>query len=234
MRLLTDLYSGLMDLIYPPFCLVCGKPGSEYLCAKCIEQIDIIEPPFCSKCGFPCETLLCEDCHDRDFVFERSCSVGTFDGVLRKAILALKFQGHIVVADPLGEMIARAFITTPIAGHVDIVVPIPIHKRRRLERGFNQAEELSRKLCDRSRLALELGALYKPEETSHQVDLPKDKRAINLRDAFVVRDPGKVRGKRVLLVDDVFTTGSTLNEAARVLLNAGAKSVYGFTLARSL
>ena len=83
-----------MDLIYPPFCLVCAAAGPEYLCAKCIEQIDVIEPPYCRKCGLPCENPLCYDCREREFAFERACSVGTFDGVLRQAILALKYRHY--------------------------------------------------------------------------------------------------------------------------------------------
>ena len=129
---------------------------------------------------------------------------------------------------------ARFYTTCPIAGHVDVVVPIPVHRSRLIERGFNQAEELSRQLCARSGLRLESGALIKPEETAHQVNLPKDERARNLREAFRVSNPARIRGKRVLLVDDVLTTGSTLDAAARVLISAGAASVYGYTLARSI
>ena len=233
-RLLTDLYSGLMDLVYPPFCLVCEAAGPDYLCAKCIERIDVIDPPYCRKCGLPCETSVCHDCREHEFVFECARSVGTFDGALRQAIHALKYKRYVVIADPLGELMARHFPSTHLAGQIDVVVPIPIHRSRLIERGFNQAEELSRKFCRRCRLALEPDALEKPEETRHQVDLPKDKRAQNLRDAFKVKSAYKIRGKRVLLVDDVFTTGSTLDEAAKILMNAGAKSVCAYTLARSV
>ncbi len=146
-RLLTDLYSGLMDLVYPPFCLVCETAGPDYLCPKCIEQIDVIDPPYCRKCGLPCETSLCYDCREREFAFECARSVGTFDGVLRQGIHALKYKHYVVIADPLGELMARHFPSTHLAGQVDVVVPIPIHRSRLIERGFNQAEELSRRLC---------------------------------------------------------------------------------------
>jgi len=103
-----------------------------------------------------------------------------------------------------------------------------------LERGFNQSIELANRFCKRVSLPVEIDVLYKAKNTAHQVDLPYDLRAINVEGSFGIRNVWKVAGKRVLVMDDVFTTGATLNEAAKVLLGAGAVTVYGYTLARSL
>jgi ComF family protein len=232
--LVRDIYSGLLDLIYPPHCVLCREAGDGYLCPKCSESITTIVPPVCRKCGTPCESYICGECRDREYHFERACSAGVFDGVLREAIHALKYRNLLAVADPLADILVKAFPGTGLAGTVDIVVPIPIHRSRMVDRGFNQSEELARGLASRVGLRVETGVLYKARKTRHQVDLTIDERAVNPRGSFGVRNPERIRGKRVLLVDDVFTTGSTLDEAARVLLEAGASAVRAYTLARSL
>ncbi len=224
---------GVLDLVYPPHCLVCCEPGCDYLCAECKEKIILVEAPYCRKCGLPCESFHCEPCREREFAFECACSVGLFEGVLREAIHALKYDLRIAMAEPLAELMARSFPETRLGAKVDLVIPVPIHRKRMVERGFNQSAELSRIFCKRVSVPLELGVLYKSRETRHQVDLPHDLRVTNVAGAFSVRNAEKVMGRKVLLIDDVFTTGSTLNEAAKTLRSAGAGTVYGYTVARS-
>lgn len=233
-RMARDVWAGLLDLVYPPHCLVCGAADDGYLCAACIEKIDFIEPPFCPVCGLPGDPGRCFDCGDRQFEFEFARSVGTFDGVLRKAIHALKYGSHIAMAGPLADLMARSFADTRLAGRFDFVTAIPIHRSRVLERGFNQADELARRLCDRLGLVYAPGVLVKPWPGKRQVELPHDLRTANMRGAFAAPRPAAVTGKRVLLVDDVFTTGSTLDEAAKTLLAAGCAEVYAYTVARSV
>mgnify|MGYP001576399541 CR=1 FL=1 len=226
--------TGLLDLIYPPHCLVCGEAGDDYLCAECVESIIFIEPPYCRKCGIPCESFYCETCKEREFAFECACSVGLFEGVLRETIHVLKYDCSIVMAEPLANLMARSFVDTRLGPKIDVVIPVPIHRKRMLERGFNQSVELARLFCERLSLPLELGVLRKPRETRHQVDLPHDLRATNVAGAFSVCNGGNLAGRNVLLIDDVITTGSTLDEAARTLRASGAGSVYAYTLARSV
>lgn len=228
----TGIYSGLLDLVYPPFCLTCETAGGSYFCAKCEETIDLIQPPCCYKCGTPSESFLCSDCKEREFAFERARSAGVYDGKLRDAIHALKYNHHEALAEPLGDILARCFPPTGMLGKVSLVVPIPIHRSRLVDRGFNQAVELARRFCKRTGLRLDTNALRKPRETRHQVDLSWEERQVNLEGAFVVAGPNRVIGERVLLIDDVMTTGATLHEAARTLRAAGASEVCGYTLAR--
>lgn len=232
--LARDLFSGLLELVYPSYCLVCGRADDDYLCPECIEMIDIIGDMHCHKCAMPCESHICSDCQSREFAFDRACSAGLYEGVLRKAIHALKYDMRLAIVDQLADLMIRCYPHTQLYGKVDMVIPIPIHRTRMIERGFNQSEELSRLLCKRISVPLESNALLRIRNTRHQVSLPQDKRMLNIKGAFTVPQPGLVMGKRVLLVDDVFTTGSTLNEAAKVLKESGAESVFVYTLARSM
>ena len=233
-NLILDLYSGVMDLIYPPHCAICREAGESYLCPKCLEKITLITPPVCRKCGTPCEAYICEQCREREYYFECARSAGIFDGVLRDAIHQLKYRNHMVLADPLGDILANCFPDTGFIKTVDIIVPVPIHITRMLDRGFNQSEEIARRLAMRIGIPIEARALYKFRKTKHQVELPFDLRVSNVHGSFRVKRADGILGKRVLLIDDVYTTGSTLNEAARVLLDAGATAVRVYTLAKSL
>lgn len=229
-----DIFSGILDLIYPPHCVVCRTAGEGYLCGKCREKITLIEGPVCRKCGAPCEAYVCEECRDREYAFECARSAGIFEDVLRDAIHALKYSNHVVLADPLAEIMAEVFPSTGLVGMVDVVVPIPIHRSRMIDRGFNQSEELAVRLGKRIGLPVESAVLLKMKKTKHQVELPFDLRATNIGGSFAVDRAQSIRRKKVLLIDDVYTTGSTLNEAARVLLDSGASAVRAYTLAKSL
>ena len=235
-KLAHDFVSGVLDLVYPPYCLTCGKAGEDYFCPECEEKIDVIPPPVCQKCGTPSESFHCPDCRDREFAFafEFARGAATFDGVLREAIHALKYQSRVVMAEPLGAIMSRCFPTTHIAGKVDLAIPIPIHKSRLVERGFNQATELARVLCKRTGLPLDASVLYKRRNTRPQAYLPFEERLINLEGAFAVRHPERIQGQRILLIDDVMTTGCTLHEAARTLREAGSGQVIAYTLARAI
>ncbi len=229
-----DIFSGILDLIYPPHCVICRTAGEGYLCGECREKIVMIEPPVCRKCGTPCEAYTCDECRDREYAFECARSAGIFEDVLREAIHALKYRNLIVMADPLAELMAQAFPSTGFVGLVDIIVPIPIHSTRMVDRGFNQSQELAVRLGKRIALPVVSDVLRKGKKTKHQVELPFDLRATNIDGSFGVSNAERIRGKRVLLIDDVFTTGSTLDEAARVLLASGASAVRAYTLAKSL
>lgn len=233
-QLARDAFSGLLDLIYPPHCLICRAGAEGYLCAKCIEKIELIAPPFCHKCGGPTESYSCGECREREYHFESARSAGVYEDVLREAIHALKYKNHIAIAAPLAELMVAAFPETGLAGKTDQAIPIPIHISRSIRRGFNQSEELARVFCSRVHIPLETRVLYKSRKTKRQMELPFDLRIANVQGSFKVAHTERIRGKRVLLIDDVFTTGSTLDEAAKVLLEAGASAVCAYTLSKSL
>lgn len=235
-RAARDAWSGLLDLVYPPFCLICKRADESYLCPECIEKIDVIELPYCRKCGIPCDPNrnLCGNCQEREYQFDSARSVGVFEDVLREAIHALKYGNHAMMAEPLGELMARHYPKTYLEHSVDFAIPIPIHRSRLVERGFNQSLELARVFCRQVSLPLDTGVLVKNRKTLDQIDLPEERRFENMEGCFTVRNPEAVSGRRILLVDDVLTTGATINEAARTLRAAGAREVHGYTLARRM
>ncbi|MGO9124229.1 MAG: ComF family protein [Terriglobales bacterium] len=168
----------------------------------------------------------------------KAAAYGSYEGGLRELIHMLKYDGIRPAANVLGRMLAEAIATLPL--HFTqvpvVIVPVPLHQRKRHQRGFNQAELIARaalKLEPSAQFELK-SALDRTRETQSQIGLSRHQRRENLRGAFVVTAPGEIRGREVLLVDDVFTTGTTVSECARVLRRAGAATVYVATVARTL
>lgn len=194
------------------------------------------EEPRCPRCGLPyakgSAAHLCGPCLREEYPFSRHLSYGLYEGPLREAIHRFKYGRDLTLEGPLGEL-ALAALKEMGPPHPHLLVPIPLTKGRLKERGFNQSLLIARHLSRRTGIPL-LPLLVKVRETPSQTSLgPRDRRN-NLKGAFALRDPFPLDGKRVLLVDDVFTTGATLSEAARTLLRAGASEVMALTLARSL
>jgi ComF family protein len=179
----------------------------------------------------------CAGCRDFPPDFDRAVSFGEYQGALRGLIHLLKYESVLPVVRPLGGMMTDA-ITELLAGSADstpLLVPVPLHRSRRHSRGFNQAELIARSAARHLSIQVEIapGVLVRQRETVSQVGLSREERIANVRDAFRVRDPGRVKGRTVIVVDDVMTTGTTLSECARVLKRAGAEQVWAATVARA-
>jgi ComF family protein len=179
----------------------------------------------------------CAGCRDFPPEFDRAVSFGEYQGGLRGLIHLLKYESVLPVARPLGGMMAEA-ITELLAGSAHpkpLLVPVPLHKSRRHSRGFNQAELIARSAVKHLTTQLEIAPriLVRRRDTVSQVGLSREERIANLRDAFRVSDRGRVKGRTVIVVDDVMTTGTTLSECARVLKRAGAERVWAATVARA-
>lgn len=219
----------LADLFYPQRCVGCGARASDLLCAGCYEALPLIEPPVCGRCGMPTafDTPVCEECKGRDLFFDSARAPMRYEGVGEEIVHALKYRGYMTVAPRLAA---------PLMAHVagesgpyDAVVPVPLHRSRRVRRGFNQAAVLGREVA-RALGAEPTEALSAVRATRDQVELSAAGRRENVRGAFRAESP--VRG-RVLLVDDVLTTGATLSECARVLKDAGTGDVRALCLCRA-
>jgi competence protein ComFC len=239
MRALPNPFRGLVSLFYPPFCAVCAgaiEPG-ETLCASCVEKAPRIRPPFCAKCSQPFAgditgSFTCANCADRELHFEAAVSAYRSRGVVREVIHSFKYNRQIHLRHLLGRWLAESLDDARLAGRrFDLIVPVPLHAARRRERGFNQAELLAAALHRISRLPIE-NALQRTRYTTTQTQFDRSERMENLRGAFRLRRRDNVQDLRVLLVDDVLTTGSTLSECASVLRKAGAVSVHAATVAR--
>jgi competence protein ComFC len=231
--------SGLVSLFYPSFCAICSgvvAPG-EHLCGPCTDEAPRLRPPFCAKCSQPfagaiTETFACANCRNRVLNFETAVSAYRSRGVVRQVMHDFKYGRQVHLRDVLAGWLADALEDPRLAGRrFDFIVPVPLHPARKRERGFNQAELLARALSRTTGIPLH-SALQRTRYTTTQTQFDRAERMQNLRDAFRLRRGSNVQDLRVLLVDDVLTTGSTLSECASVLKKSGALSVHAATAAR--
>jgi ComF family protein len=235
------LLRGALDLLYPPRCEACGELRREPICGDCLAAIERVTPPLCEVCGEPFDPLAqaaprCADCRGRRHSFSLARSAAYYTGPLTEAIKRFKYDCQMVLWRPLGRLMAEALgngASAVDADTVDVVCPVPLHPSRLRERGFNQSELLGEVIAGEFGKPIKL-LLERTRPTLPQVGLPAQSRAANVRDAFGPRFQEVIAGQRVLLVDDLFTTGATLAECARVLRRAGAADVRVLTLARPL
>lgn len=235
------LLKSIIDFIFPPICSICGKPyGSELevgICPHCISQIKYIETPLCSQCGKPfySEVLadhLCGNCLTKKRYFNRARAMGYYDGILRKSIHLLKYKLRHNLAFPLANLMADRMQYFFKGTTYHLVVPVPLHPRRLRERGFNQALSLARLMSRKYKIPLDSCILVRRRKTKQQVGLSEQDRKDNVKGAFSLLKSDKVVDKNVLLVDDVYTSGNTVEECSKVLVKAGARGVDVLTLAR--
>lgn len=240
MNAAPDFLRSAASLLYPPSCTICSAsvdPG-EYLCHECESKISRIVPPFCAKCSQPFDGAIttefaCANCAHRKIYFEAAVSAYRARGIVRHAILNFKYGKEIHLRHLVARWLVAAFDDQRLRDrHFDAIVPVPLHPARERERGFNQAELLAEWLSDHLSLPMR-PALERVHYTTTQTAFDRAERMQNLRGAFRLRKKADVRRLRVLLIDDVLTTGSTLSECARVLREAGAQSIFAATAARA-
>jgi ComF family protein len=230
---------GAIGIIYPPVCIACQAATGEAqaLCATCWGDIGFIERPYCERLGTPFavdlgDGLLSPAAIADPPVFTRARAVCRFDGTARELVHRLKYGDRIELALTLGRMMAQA--GRKLLEDAELIVPVPLHRTRLWSRRFNQAAALARVVSNLSGVALSPLALARVKRTRQQIGLTRPQRADNLQGAFKVPAGAKpqIEGRRILLVDDVLTTGSTANAAARALLRAGARDVDILSFAR--
>jgi ComF family protein len=235
---MRSLVDALLAVLLAPRCAACAgwldRPTSGPVCAACWDSILPLTPPLCDRCGDPLPSwrlvslplALCPRCRRVSRPIVRSRAIGAYDGALRSIVHALKYDGRRSLARPLGALMKTR--GTDVLAGADAVVPVPLHPSRRRERGFNQAEDLARQLG----LPI-LGGLRRIRRTPAQADLPAAKRHGNVKGAFALgRESELLSGKVVVVIDDVSTTGATLDACARVLKDGGAREVRALTAAR--
>jgi competence protein ComFC len=236
---LPVLANEVFDFFFPreEGCVICGTPvnprrSSEVyfalICHTCSSRLPFVKKPICRICGRPLRgktSTACKDCTARGRFFVAARAVGVYEGVLRDLICELKFHGRRELAEGLGVLMAREVSKNKSMRTCDIIVPVPLHPIRLRERGYNQAECLGREIsvCLGIPISDCMQRIIRPGE---QNKLGRGLRKENIRGVFSVPYPIKIAGKRVLLTDDVITTGNTANECARILLRAGAIEVY--------
>lgn len=224
------LSRAVVELFFPAHCIGCGRAGG-FLCPACEGSLPGLLPPLCPRCGLPQAVEPCPACHRLSLDIDGIRSPYRFEGLARRAVHLFKYENFKALAPVLGGGLVEYLSRHPLPG--EVIVPVPLHPARLRERGYNQAELLARGLGEGLGLPVSPGALTRRRPTPPQARLTaRPQRWQNMEGAF--QGGNGVAGKEVLLVDDVATTGATLNAAARALKGTGAKRVWGLTWAREV
>ncbi len=235
-----ELLEAAVSLLYPPVCTLCGGKtrASEYLCERCEAKATPIVAPFCQQCSEPFEGAIataftCANCAHRTIYFDAAVAAYRGRGIVRQIIHDFKYGRQIHLRHLVARWLYAAFDDERLRGReFDMIVPVPLHPARQRERGFNQANLLAELLTAQISIPSK-PVLKRVRYTTTQTALDRAERMENLHNAFRLRRNANVRGLRVLLIDDVLTTGSTLSECARILKRSGAISVHAATAARA-
>ena len=226
----TKLGGMALNLLFPKWCLGCGKEG-DFICPSCSNTMPRVMPPLCPHCGRPqASSILCPRCVGRAAEIDGIRAPFRFDGVVRQAVYKLKYDNLRAIAPFLGQMLYDYINENRVPG--DVLIPVPLHHKRLRGRGYNQAALLAGKLSELTGLPLITDLLIRQRDT-HPQALTKtaSDRQSNVANAFYSRE---LRDREVLLIDDVATSGATLNACAAALKAAGATSVWGLVLAREI
>jgi len=237
--------SQLIDIIYPPRCHFCGRffsphedrPSPKHLCSDCRADLSPVTQPVCTVCGVPFAPLtgqnhLCENCLRKTPWFDLGRAPYLYTGGLMEAIHRFKYKSETHLISSLGPLLstfARQWIPD---SRYPLTIPVPLHSQRLRARGFNQSLLLARVISSDLGTRLDYQSLMRRKHTRAQTGLSKEQRRKNVKDAFSVMNPKIIEDKEILLLDDVFTTGNTLNECAKTLKKSGARAVICLTLAR--
>jgi competence protein ComFC len=220
--------SALADLFYPERCVGCERRASDVLCRTCFDALPRVGSPVCGRCGLPTAfaTFVCEECKNVDFGFQSARAPLKYDGIGKQVVHALKYRGYKRV---VGRLAAPLMLQVVGEDHFDAVVPVPLHSSRLRKRGFNQAELLARGVAEKMKATVS-DTLEVVRSTRDQVELSAAQRRANVAGAYTATKP--LRGK-ILLIDDVFTTGATMSACAGTMVRAGAKEVHALSLCRT-
>ena len=239
--------SSLFSILFPSDCRICRAPliniASLPVCDPCLAKIVPLDGPLCQICGEKLfhtiaeteDTPLCAICRRVGAHFSRATAYGAYEGALRDLIHLFKYNGVRPAGKILGGLLNQTVAAMALPDSV-IVIPVPLWSGKRTTRGFNQAEAIARTFIHfqtSSSIQLDTSILVRTRETASQTGLTRHQRRTNVRGAFAVVKPAKIKGRSILIVDDVMTTGTTAGECARVLRRAGAKEVFVATIARA-
>lgn len=242
-RKVGRLIGHLLDFFLPTACSYCNAPvvdsGIPFFCSACWADFLVMTSPFCQKCGRPFDSPealshspdhCCMHCRKDPPLFDQALSVGLFEGPLREAIHQFKYRPCGALAMPLARWMTDNLKS--IDG-VDVIMPIPLHSLRLRQRGFNQSLLLAHQLAVTFSIPLSYDNLLRVIPTKPQVELSGEQRIKNVKNAFALARPEEISGRSILLVDDVFTTGATVNECTKVLRESGSTVVRALTIARA-
>jgi len=241
-RVLGFQITPFFDFFLPQVCILCGREGIESghlpVCESCLTDMTPITPPICKCCGTPFEkgsgnNHLCSSCLTKAPPFDRAISLYAYAGKTRELIHHLKFRSNLSAISVINLLMLKAFKQWSLPPF-DLVVPVPLGRGGLRHRGYNQALLIAQKTAAFLKCNVDCSHFTKTKKTKPQIGLTRSERQKNLRGAFSIKNSQVFRGKTVLLVDDVYTTGATVAEGAKTLSRAGAASVIVLTFARTV
>ena len=239
---MKKLLEFILDMLFPKFCVNCGREGT-YLCQDCFSLIDIFRQQHCPFCYPPKPTAdgkTCPSCQRRKYLNGLFCAASYDNYIVKNLINQFKYEPYVKeMSKPISFLIAAHFINLENPYFLEesrredfILIPVPLHIKKMKQRGYNQAEEIGKEVSKLLKVPLINNVLVKIKETPSQTELTKEEREKNILGTFLCRNTESVKNKKIFLIDDVFTTGSTMEECALTLKRAGAKEVWGITVAR--
>lgn len=225
---------GILDLLYPKRCPVCHGVvrGKGKVCTPCKKRLMYIKEPKCKRCGKEIEKEeqeYCTDCQRFSHSFDRGASVFAYDPVMRRSISMFKYHNRREYAQFYAEEMYKNCQRFIKMCDPQVILPVPVHRRKKRQRGFNQAELVAKELGKRTGVPVDTKYLMRTEKTTPQKELTRQQRKVNLRKAFAVRESGKYY-ERVLLVDDIYTTGATIDAISEILREKQTKIIYFLTI----
>jgi len=234
-----DIFIPLKELLFPNSCICCKIPLKDYssrLCTQCLDSIELISNPICSICGLPFisknqDDHICGNCILHPPLYSIKRSPFCYTAAVKDLIISFKYFYDFLSFSALIDVFNTLEFNLDILDS-DVVIPVPLHPKRLRQRGFNQASLIAKRIF--KNIPISFNALLRTRNTPHQMGLKRQERLKNVVGAFKVRKKDKIRSKTILLVDDVVTTGATINECCKELLNAGAKEVKVFSLAQTI
>jgi competence protein ComFC len=244
LRTCLELKNSLLDFVFPPHCLLCNRLISPeegksdgirpagLVCQDCWKSLNVLPHPFCPTCRtfINQSTRRCPKCSESSSL-NMNRSLGLFDPDYQTLLHHFKYKRKISLGKELGKRLGELLIQDEFSKDYAYLMPVPLHSSRERERGYNQSKILAEEISELTLLPLLDKVLKRKKNTRDQTNLNAEERERNVRGAFIVRDKLVLKGKRIILVDDVMTTGATLKECSRVLKEAGAKEVTGTTVA---
>lgn len=221
-----------MGLLYPQTCCFCGKISTQKMCDTCKKKIVYIHEPRCKKCGKPVryeEQEYCHDCQKQDFCYEQGRSIWLHKGPVPWSIYQFKYHNRRIYGEFYAKELYRLYAKNIRDWGIDLIVPVPLHWKRKRKRGYNQAEIIAKHLGRLMEIPVDSKAVVRKKYTEPQKTLNNKERKKNLKDAFEVKKSWSTP-KRILVIDDIYTTGSTIDGAAKALLEKGHNKVWFLTI----
>lgn len=232
--ILTEIIKGVVDFIFPSLCYVCKTKLQEEeisVCSFCFSNLELITFPYCLRCGKPSRHTVCNECILMPHKFQKVRALGRYTGILKELILGFKYKRKLKIGKLLGKMLGEVLKKEKMVQGVDFIIPVPMYKVRLRDRGFNQSEILAQEVSKINSIPVMTGNLVQLFPSLPQKELKGEKeeqirkRKENVANVFKVKNPAALKNKKILLIDDIYTTGATLDACSSTLLTSGVFSV---------